>query len=100
MMADFMVSTQARLTVVEISVRLISFCVHPSEGYLHYTKYGNEKYSGVYGAHVVQGETYELTDLVNKGETVHFELHDLYPEVGSTEVSINLRICLDGSCQR
>ena len=69
-------------------------------GYLPYTKYGNEKYKGVYGAHVVQGGTYELTDLVNLGESVHFELHDLFPEVGATDAFINLRICLDGKCER
>ena len=49
---------------------------------------------------MVQGGTYELTDLVNLGESVHFELHDLFPEVGATDAFINLRICLDGKCER
>ena len=57
-------------------------------------KISSFKYSGGYGAHVVQNEEYILADLKDIGESVHFELHDLYPENGDRTAFINLRICL------
>jgi len=69
-------------------------------GYLNYDNAGSgKKWSGGYGAHVVAGERYEIIEETKPEQPIFFELHDLYPEIGSTELSIDLNICLAGNCK-